>query len=278
MQDNNLITNAMIDIGVLPAPSYQQGPANNPLNQTGSYVSQNGVGYSPPFSGASQNAVNPSRTKLQLKSTTGPLGPTTGPLGPTTSHPSQNLVNPSSSSRLVSQNLVNPSSSASQTLSEQARQAKGDLEILAATGRTKDFLGKQFTLNDLEYLSEKEILKYHRIYQSALAVRVNDTFGKMAIKSYATLADWLLPIDNRETLYDDLRNDYILMNEIDRWTGWLSLRIGSWMAVASTSLITAGHCLQKAPQSMITQSMITQVSPEINESGDTGNTIEHSKC
>ena len=259
MQDNNLITNAMIDIGVLPAPSYQQGPANNPLNQTGSYVSQNGVGYSPPFSGASQNAVNPSRTKLQLKSTTGPLGPTTGPLGPTTS--------------LVSQNLVNPSSSASQTLSEQARQAKGDLEILAATGRTKDFLGKQFTLNDLEYLSEKEILKYHRIYQSALAVRVNDTFGKMAIKSYATLADWLLPIDNRETLYDDLRNDYILMNEIDRWTGWLSLRIGSWMAVASTSLITAGHCLQKAPQSMI-----TQVSPEINESGDTGNTIEHSKC
>ena len=51
----------------------------------------------------------------------------------------------------------------------------------------------------------------------------------------------MLPINDTEKLYCDLRNDYILMNEIDRWIGYLSLKMGSLMAVASTSLITVAN-------------------------------------
>jgi hypothetical protein len=36
-------------------------------------------------------------------------------------------------------------------------------------------------------MSEKDLLKYYRLYQSALAIRVNDTFSKIIIKSYSTL-------------------------------------------------------------------------------------------
>ena len=31
------------------------------------------------------------------------------------------------------------------------------------------------------------------------------------------------------------------MNELDRWTGWLSLKMGALMAVATTSLITLSN-------------------------------------
>ena len=152
---------------------------------------------------------------------------------------SQNLVNPS-------QNLVNPSqqlnSTTKQQLSEQGKQAKSDLEILVATGKTKDLIGKTLTFNDLDYMSEKDLLKYHRTYQSAIAVRVNDSFSKIAIKSYTKLTKWFLPINDEDKLYEDLRNDYILMNEIDKWTGWLSLRTGSFIALASVGLITLGSC------------------------------------
>ena len=42
----------------------------------------------------------------------------------------------------------------SHTLSELGQQAKGDLEVLVATGKTKDFLGKQLTF--LEMLINKK--------------------------------------------------------------------------------------------------------------------------
>jgi hypothetical protein len=65
-------------------------------------------------------------------------------------------------------------------------------------------------------MSEKELLKYHRPYQSALAIRVNDSFSKIAIKSYTKLDSFFLPTEDKDKLYEDLRNYYVLMNELDK--------------------------------------------------------------
>jgi hypothetical protein len=54
-------------------------------------------------------------------------------------------------------------------LSEQGQQAKRELDILAATGKQKDLAGKQITFNDLDYMSEKDLLKFYRIYQNNVA-------------------------------------------------------------------------------------------------------------
>lgn len=208
------LENIMLDIGVLDAsPEASSGTPSN-RNPTSSTASSHPVG-------PSQNLVGPSG---QLKAT-------------------------GSQSRETRNRLREPLSERplrSSSLSEQALKAKGDLEVLVATGKTQDFLGKQLSFYDLDYMSEKDILKYHRIYQSALAVRVNDTFGKIAIKTYSRLASWLFPIQDEDKLYNDLRSDYILMNELDRWTGFLSLRMGGLMAVATTTLITASNCATPA--------------------------------
>ena len=130
-------------------------------------------------------------------------------------------------------------------LSELGQQAKDELEVLVATGKSKDLLGKQITQLDVDHMSEKDIVKYYRIYQTAMAARVNNSFGKIAIQSYVKLASFILPIDDADNLYHDLRSDYIVCNEIDKWAGWLSLKMGSFVALASTSLITFGHCVIK---------------------------------
>ena len=162
--------------------------------------------------------------------------------------PSQILVNPShSSSQLGSTKITQaptkntPAIQQAQALSELGQQAKGDLDILVATGKTKDFLGKQLTFNELDNLSEKDLLKFHRLYQSTLASTINDVFSKNAIKIYSKLVSWMLPIDDEEKLYEELRNDYILMTELDRWTGWLALKMGGLAAVVTTSMLTVSH-------------------------------------
>lgn len=232
-----VVEKTMRDLGIIsgpqPVPAFQGNPAvYDPTNST----------FYDPLVSSSRNLVNSSRNLVNSSSNL---------VNTTTSSYNKNLTKNQQPQLPVnsSQNLVNSSQYSSQNLdassqvtSEQAKQAKADLEVLVATGKTKDFLGRHFTFQDLDYMSEKDLLKYHRIYQSTLAVRVNDTFSKIAVKSYAKLVSLMLPIKDENKLYDDLRNDYILMNELDRWTGWLSLRMGGLMAVATTSLITVSNC------------------------------------
>ena len=163
---------------------------------------------------SSQNRVNALQDLVEPVATKNQQGPTKNQQGPTNS----------------------------QFLSELGQQAKAELEILVATGKSKDLTGKILTYNDLDCMSEKELLRYYRIYQSTIASRVNDSFSKIAVKSYCTLANWLLPIDDQSKLYDDLRNDYILNSELDRWIGWLCLKMGPLTALASSSLITFNNC------------------------------------
>ena len=163
--------------------------------------------------------------------------------------PSQNPVN--SSQNLVglvgTKNQLNPTknqlnSTKIQQLSEQGQQAKRELEILVATGKSKDLTGKTLTFNDLDCMSEKDLLRFYGVYQSTVSSRVNDSFSKIFVKSYCSLANWLLPIENKEKLYDDLRNDYILNSELDRWIGWGCLKMGSFAALTSSTLITFNNC------------------------------------
>ena len=127
-------------------------------------------------------------------------------------------------------------------LSEKAVTAKRELEILVATGKTKDLIGKQLTFQELDCMSEKDLMKYYSVYQQNIAARVNDAVSKLLISGYSKFVSCILPIEDKNKLYDDLRNDYVLMNEVDRWVGWFSIKAGSLMALGTASLITFKNC------------------------------------
>jgi hypothetical protein len=107
----------------------------------------------------------------------------------------------------ISQNPVTTTPTRIQQLTEQGTQAKRELEILVATGKSKDLAGKTLTFNDLDKMLEQELLKFYKIYQSSVAARENDALSKIAIKTYARLSSWILPIKDEEKFFSDLRND-----------------------------------------------------------------------
>jgi hypothetical protein len=45
-----------------------------------------------------------------------------------------------------------------------------------------------------------------------MAIKMNDSFGKVAVRSYCHLAGLFLPVNDKDKLYEDLRNDYIVVN------------------------------------------------------------------
>jgi hypothetical protein len=100
---------------------------------------------------------------------------------------------------------------------------------------------------------EQELLKFYKIYQTSVAARANDALSKIAIKTYARLSSWVLPIKDEEKLFSDLRNDYALMSELDKWIGYICLKMGLLTALASTSLITVNNCDYKLKQPEVSQ-------------------------
>jgi hypothetical protein len=60
------------------------------------------------------------------------------------------------------------------------------------------------------------------------------------------LVSFYLWIEDKDKLYDDLRNDNILACELDRWIGYAYLKMGALTAVASTSLITFANVGKKS--------------------------------
>ena len=121
-------------------------------------------------------------------------------------------------------------------------ECKRQLEILVASGRSKEFINKNFTLNDIDAMSNKDLLKYYQIYMSALSARMNDTISSNFVYLYSKLCEFVLPIGDAEKLESDLRNDYIFMTNLNQWAGWLSLKMGPAMSLVTASLITIKNC------------------------------------
>ncbi|WP_375674113.1 hypothetical protein, partial [Bartonella sp. CL32QHWL-2] len=224
-------------------------PSLNLVNSSGQLVnSSDQLGLTKNQLGVTKNQQI-SNTSLPLANTSSNLVTPSGNLVT----PSSNLVNSSGqlgqlgSTRVQldsTRNQLGSTNSTSfvQDLSEIGQKAKQDLEILVATGKSKDFLNKQITFNDLDNMTEKEILKHHRMYETKMAARLNDSLGKTVLKTYTKLSKWLLPIDDEDDLYHDLRNDYLITNELDKWLGWFSIKMGPLTALASSTLITFSHC------------------------------------
>ena len=118
---------------------------------------------------------------------------------------------------------------------------KRHLETLVATGRCKEFLGKNFTYEDLNRMGLEEIKKWYMIYETVQGSKLTEHLSYSVLKLYTKSCSHFLKIDNENELYEDLRNDYLIKNELLKWGGYLALRLGSAMSLLSTTLITFSH-------------------------------------
>ena len=111
------------------------------------------------------------------------------------------------------------------------------------TGNSKLYLGKVYTEEQLEKLSEEEVAKLFNNYETKLSGQMVKSLGKSIINMYSMGACSALGITNQDALSEDLENDPFLNSSLQRFTCELYYRFGSFLAPLSIGIITSRHYL-----------------------------------
>ena len=115
------------------------------------------------------------------------------------------------------------------------------LAILASLGTAKDYLGVQMSLCDVRKLTPKDVEKYYYRYQSVLSKQVTGGLVENAIKLASKVISHVIPIDDPDSLSSDLVQDEIVRRELTNAAGYLVLKGGRFVALASALFHVVSH-------------------------------------
>lgn len=116
------------------------------------------------------------------------------------------------------------------------------LAALVAGGQAKQYLGKTFTIDQIDSLSDDEVEKLYARYEAGLGAAMTRTLGSAAIGLYAGVASMFLPIKNPPALIADLEGDPFVEHALSSATCELYHRYGMFLAPLTTVLTTLKHC------------------------------------
>ena len=115
------------------------------------------------------------------------------------------------------------------------------LAILVSTGKAKEAIGVQLTHDQVKRLTDKEVEKYYKRQEAYIGSKTTESL----IESFLMLASkglgMVVKIDDVEKPQQELKNDYIIHQELSSLAGGLALRFGRWLALANAALITTKH-------------------------------------
>ena len=129
----------------------------------------------------------------------------------------------------------------SDTDTEGIEEKRESLAILASLGTAKDYLGVQMSLGDVQKLVPKDVEKYYYRYQSKLSKQVTGGLVENAIKLGSKTISRFIPIDDPDSLSDDLVQDEIVRRELVNAAGYLVLKGGRFVALASALFHVVRH-------------------------------------
>ena len=112
------------------------------------------------------------------------------------------------------------------------------------TGNSKLYLGKVYTEEQINKLSDEEVDKLLSNYEAKLSGQMVKSLGKSIINMYSIEACAALGISKQDTLSEDLENDHFLNSLLQRFSCELYYRFGSFLAPLSVGLITSRHYLK----------------------------------
>ena len=107
------------------------------------------------------------------------------------------------------------------------------LAILAALGTTKEYLGVEMSLGDIKKLSEKYVEKYFNRYQAVMGKKINGGLVDSSLQFVSKAISLFVPVDDIESLFNDLKNDALVNRELTNFVGLLALKGGRLVALAS---------------------------------------------
>ena len=113
------------------------------------------------------------------------------------------------------------------------------------TGNSKLYLGKVYTEEQLEKLSEEEVEKLFDNYEAKLSGQMVKSLVHSIIDMYLMGACSAPVITNQEALSEGLENDPFLNSALQRFTCELYYRFRSFLAPLSIGIITIRHYLSE---------------------------------
>ena len=105
-------------------------------------------------------------------------------------------------------------------------QYRSKLGCVVASGQSNAFLGKTFTLHDINNMSETDINKYYKLYESTYSTLVSDNLVGGFLNTSSKLFSFILPIDSADKLSDDLKKKILVTTELKKLTGSLAYSFG----------------------------------------------------
>ena len=115
------------------------------------------------------------------------------------------------------------------------------LAMLVSTGKAKDAIGVQVTDEQVKRLSDKEVEKFTKRYETYVGSKTTESLIDSFIFLATKVVGMTVKIKDIDAYQKELRNDYILNKELSNLAGNLALKCGRFLAAANAALITTKH-------------------------------------
>jgi len=115
------------------------------------------------------------------------------------------------------------------------------LAILVSTGKCKEAVRVNLTLDQVERLEDKDVMKHHKRYETYVDAKTTETLIESFLPFTTKALGLVVKIKDADALRNELKNDYIITKEMSELTGGLALRCSRLFAVANAFLINAKH-------------------------------------
>ena len=125
---------------------------------------------------------------------------------------------------------------------DQALQTKKErLYSLAACGKTKQYLGAEVSVEQIQQMSTQNIEKYYSRYEAQLGARMVKSVGQTVLSLYTKLVSRFAPVYSEQDFMFDLTQDPVLTKSLENIGCDLYYRFGSLLAPLTMGLITLNH-------------------------------------
>jgi len=115
------------------------------------------------------------------------------------------------------------------------------MAVLVSTGKAKEAIGVQLTHEQVKRLSDKEVEKYTKRYETYVGSKTTESLMDSFIFLATKAVGMLVNIKDIDAYQKELRNDYIINKELSNLAGILALNCGRFLAAANAALITTKH-------------------------------------
>ena len=127
------------------------------------------------------------------------------------------------------------------------------LAVMVSTGKAKEAIGVQLTHDQVKRLSDKDVQKYAKRYETYVGAKTTESLIDSVIYLASKALGLLVKIKDPDALQKELKNDNIINQELSNLAGNAALKCSRLLAVANAALITTKHIdFSKESSAMLT--------------------------